>query len=258
MQDNNKTPSGLISLDNVIWEFLGNIKAGEERYEDFLGYALDFYRDRLNNNGFIGIKSSVMTLTDYNTFKLPNDCIDWITIAVQVGMRLRKLVRDDTIVWNFKDLHSQGLLDVIVKDDQGKMNLYTTEMNARGEDVGQNFHVSEKHDLIGYFTENKDQREITVHPVNTTVNQVVLRYISDTYNKRNETLVPVTSIPAIKGYIDWKDHEHSTSDTKYRRALRKKDLFDLSYDEFLAMEADWNPEDITEIIYDNFSLTPNI
>ena len=258
--ENNKVASGLISLDEVIWEFLGNTGFGEERYEDFLGHGLDFYRDELNNNGYIGIKTKTISLTEYKTFRLPEDCIDWIAIALQVGIRLRKLVRDDSIVWNFKDLYQDGVLDVLIKDDQGKMNLYTHELNSRGEDIGQNFRLSEKHDLTGYFTDNKDLREITIHPVDSTtvVSKVVLRYISDCYNKKDKTLVPVTSVPVIKAYIDWKYHEHSTSDKKIRMSPWKKGLYDSAYEKFQAMEADWDPDDIHEIMYDNYSLTPNI
>ena len=257
MKDNSPA-SGLVEIDLIVWEFLGNIKAGEERYEDFLGYALDFYSEELNNHGFIGVKNKVIDLTAYKTFKLPKDCIDWIAIAVQVGMRLRRLVKDDSIAWNFKDLNEQGMLDVIVKSDQEKMNLYTMETNAQGEDVGQNFHLSEKHDLMGYFTENKDSREITIHPVNVTVSQVVLRYISDCYNKKEKTLIPATAKKVMKSYIDWKDHEYNTADKKIRLSPWKKTLYDSAYEEYLAMNNDLTTDDIREMLYDAFSLIPTL
>lgn len=247
----------MVEIGDVVFEHLGNISSGDERREQFLGYALDFYSEELNNHGFIGIKDKVIDLTAWKTFKLPEDCIDWITIAVQVGIRRRSLVRDDSISWNFKDLHTQGLLDVIVKEDQDKMKVYTVNTNSQGDDVGQNFHLTEKHDVIGYFTENKDLKEITIHPVNVTVRQVVLRYISDCYNRREKTLVPVNAKKAMKSYIDWKDHEFG-NDKKYSKAERKRGLFTIAYDEFLAMKADWDFEDIREILYDSYSLTPNI
>lgn len=253
---NDKPASGLIPIDDVIWEFLGNIKSGEERYEDFLGYALDFYSEELNNHGFIGIKNELIKLTPYKTFDLPRDCIDWIAIFVQVGMRLRPLVKDNSLAWNNKELYEQGFLDAIVKDDQDNMHLYSININSIGDNVNQNFHLTEKHDLMGYFTENKELRQFTVHPVEETVTQIVLRYISDCYNNREKTLVPVTAKKVMKAYIDWKDHEFSTSDKKYNRAERKRGLYDIAYGEFQAMEADWDPNDIREMLFDTYTLTP--
>lgn len=244
-------------MTEVVDTALMDLDLGEELFEKFLHFGLKLYED-LITDGWYGIKDTILDMSAYKSITLPKDCIDWIICGVQVGTHVYAFTHDSNMGMNFKELNDAGTLTSVLATEQEEFGkTFSGYLNEMGEDVGKLFGLKFKHNSEGYFQENEELGEIYFNSNKVTDGKVFLRYISDCSIHEGETLVHRNAKSMMVSYIQWQYHLHNTDLNKKRMAGVYQELYAQEYDRFVQREVKWGIEEIKEVVYDAYSLTPN-
>lgn len=254
----NKVKPAYVPLSEIVWSALMDIGESEARFEQFLHWAIKSYKE-LNTEGHFGVRHIELTMTDYKAVCLPDDCIDWTLLGVQQGTEIRAFTKRTYQPLNFQVLHERGELLPAMNSETSESGYYFYgSYNLKGEHPGQHFGLKIKNNSAGYFREDEEERVIYFNP-NALIRdcRIYLEYISDCSDYSGVIMVHTNAAPVIEAYIHWKDAHFSSNPNKQRLAPMRKEVFDDEYGKYVAKTSDWSIEDIEEILFDAYSLSPN-
>jgi len=257
MADKKKKKPGFVPLSEVVWSALMDIEESEARFEQFLHWAIKGYRE-LNTEGHFGVRHKELSMTDYKAICLPDDCIDWTVIGIQRGSEIRAFTKNINMPLNFQVLNERNQLDPILNAELSETGYYFYgSYTLKGEDPGQQFGLMLKNNSAGYYREDFDERVIYLRPNEFKTNcRVYIEYISDCSDYNGVIMVHTNAMPVIEAYIHWKDAHFSSNPNKVRMTAIRKEVYDDEYQKYVAKMADWSIEDIEEVLFDSYSLTP--
>lgn len=224
---------GFVTIDSIVRSALMDIGAGMERYEVFRHWCLEGYKD-FNFDLAQEVKTVVLDLTAWKAVSLPLDYVDFVLIGVIVDNKIRVFTHDDRISLYRPDGDEDGITDPIVTtaspDVPADVPFYFWNVvNSQGEDAGQLYGLTVKHNGQGYYKFNTERREIQFSPAVDGNTKIYLEYISDGVNPNAQTVVNVYAAKLLKLYIHWSRLKFSKSanQAQIQRAMDdyNKELF---------------------------------
>lgn len=258
MADKKKKKPGFVPLSEVVYSALMDVQETEARFEQFLHWAIKGYRE-LNTEGHFGVRHKELSMTDYKAVCLPDDCIDWTVIGIQDGTELRAFTKNVNMALNFQTLDERGVLEPSLSKEIHETGYYFYgSYNFKGEHPGQHFGLTLKNNSAGYYREDFNERVVYLRPneFNSTC-RVMIEYISDCSDYEGVIMVHTNATPVIEAYIHWKDAHFSMNPNKVRLSPMRKEVYDDEYQKYVAKSSKWSVEDIEEVLFDAYSLSPN-
>jgi hypothetical protein len=243
------------SLDTVTKGALMDINEDMSRYEQFLYWAQEGYRD-LKFDVAREVKTISADLTPYMAIKFPDDYIDWVKIGVNQDGAMMTFTHDPRIINHEKNVDpmqapipfSEGEGDIQFSSLQiTDASFYSTNyVSQYGEDLGRRFGEKVKHNGLGYFRVNRARKEIQLNTVFiSNTDQVYLEYIADCEDVTKETFVNPYLARVLKLYIHWQRKENNDRLSGSEKA-RAEDQYWREFNRVKARMYSWNLEDIMD------------
>jgi hypothetical protein len=241
----------MYSLDYIVRSSLADIGENESRYEQFLHYGLDgakeFYMDSARD-----VKICKLKLTDWRAIYKPKDYVDWVRIFIPRGKGMALFTNDPSLRTNTTKQPLEEATEPSKKFEDVSYFPHYSHMNRKGEHQGKMWGVKMTENPYGYFKEVGNQIQFDT---DLPIEEIYLEYISDGISC-GETLIHPYAYQMIKNYIHWKSSEYSTNRDQRSLAPRREQQY---WDEHSRMRARFNDlgkNDILDIFYDNYSLSP--
>jgi hypothetical protein len=253
-----KKKPGYIPLSEVVYSALMDVQETEARFEQYLHWAIKGYQE-LNTEGHLGVRHKELPISAYKTVALPDDCVDWTLIGIKQGTEIRAFTKNNNMHLDFQRENERGdLPPAMLSEIEEKGYYFYGTYNIKGEHPGKHFGLKLKNNSAGYFRENKEERIIELHPNTTqTITRVYLEYISDCTDYAGVIMVHLNMRPVLEAFIHWKDAYFSSNPNKVRLTGLRQEQYKEEYDKFVAKNNDLTVEDIEEILFDAYSLSPN-
>lgn len=224
---------GFVTLDSIVRSALMDIGESMSRYEQFKHFAIEAYRD-FHFDMAQSVKTVQLSLSAWKAINIPIDMVDWVMIGVVVDNKIRAFTNDDRISLYRPDDDEDGVTDDIVTtaspDVPADVPFYFWNVvNSQGEDAGQLYGLTVKHNGQGYFKMNPERKEIQFSPAVDSNTKIYLEYISDGIDPNAQTVVHIYAAKLIKNYIHWSRVKFSKSanQAQIQRAMDdyNKELF---------------------------------
>ena len=251
MEEKDKKLVGCQTLDQITRRAIHDISAGMERYEQFLGWAIEGHGE-LHMDMLREIKIVELNLTPWKAIQWPDDYMDFVLIGVRTGGQIAVFTNDQNLALAY-DYETDDDLDPLPNDTfippngQAEIALTSTRywflnQNIHGEDTGGVFGLAVKDNGLGYYRVNRPRREIQLSP-KVDAGKAYLEYIANGYKPCKKTTVNLYAAKAIKTYIHWQRCLFSTKNkadaATFERLFGNEvyklidRMFDLSIDDVL-------------------------
>ena len=220
---------GVVTLDSIVRSAIMDIGAGMERYEQFKHWSIEGYRD-FHFDLAQEIKTTVLTLSAWKAVDIPIDFVDWVMIGVIVDNKIRVFTHDDRISLYRPDADEDGITDALVTTEDPVIQdsvpmWFWGNRTSMGEDAGQLYGLTVKHNGVGYYKFNPERKEIQFSPEVDGNTPVYLEYISDGIDPCEKTMVNIYAAKLIKLYIHWQRHRFAKSSNRAQVADAKDDYW---------------------------------
>lgn len=254
-------PRGVVTLDSVIRSYLMDFGAGLERYEQGKHWILEGYKE-FNFDLAAEIKTVALDLTAWKAISLPLDYVDFVVIGVVIDNKIRVFTHDDRISLYRPDDDEDGVTDPIVTtaspDIPADVPFYFwNAVNSQGEDTGQLYGLTVKHNGQGYYKFNTERREIQFSPAVDGNTKIYLEYISDGVNPNAQTVVNAYAAKLLKLYGHWMRHTFSKSSTMAEKALAK-DMYQKEFFKVQNRIQKVTVDDVLEVMRDAYALVKTV
>jgi len=249
------TSKAFIPILQVVDSALMEMQAGESKRELFLHYALELVHE-MTLNGWRGLVDTEITMTPYKSIELPPDCIDWVVLGARVGAELLQFTNENMMVRDFKDRYDADLLDTDINYEKDNYGYFFSNLDERGNEVGQMFGLKVKHEYAGRFIEKVDTREIFFKSLVFTHQSVYVRYISSGPLEEDVTYVHQVDKPLIKAWVKYQYFLNHPSDRQHNRVGTWKEIYNEEYNNFIERTSRLSIADIKEVVYDSWATVP--
>ena len=254
-----------VTLNEIVNKALADITEGSHRKEQFLLWALDYYR-KLKLDVARDVRTVSLQMTPYKSIILPDDCVDWISIGIKNGEVL------DTFVNKWRDLIPRASANddeeptaptYTLSDPDGEGIVFCNYTDTGGN-PGKLFGLLVKDNLHGYFTPNMNQHvnEIQLSASVPAGTPIFLMYLSTVFDPTIESIISPYFEDYIRKGIHYENLKHSRNSGN--RRITSEMVFEAKQerdDELcLAVERRWDlsVDDIIEICRQGYSLAPKI
>jgi len=219
-EKNKHSPTkGMMTVDQIVNSALTDISAGDERYEQFLHWAIEGYRDFIMDVSQ-EVKTVELSLTDWKAIEYPDDYIDWALIGIRCGEMVKVLTNDNNLALTHtldptddNNPTANTALCSIDDVDTDPTRLYyfyfqptstyywANTLNNKGQDQGKLWGLGVKDNGLGYYSDNKERREIQLSVRLNADTKIYLQYVADGYDPCNQTSVNLYAAKLLKYYI---------------------------------------------------------
>jgi hypothetical protein len=248
------------TLSAAAYSALEDIQAGEERFNQFLHFAMEGYREFHMNAGK-QVKAEEIELKEWKQIDLPCDCVD-VNI---VGFRCGDLIKVLTYDRNIPKLHDSE--DCVKQENKPCPDIYSASTadalipfygfyDPGARYIQPKFYgVAVNYNHLGYFDIDWNKRVINFKETIKGQTKVYLEYITDGINYSRETIIHPYAFRLIKLWIHWqrKENDDRVSLSEKARAER---LFNNQYDEVLVSQMDMSIDDVKEALRSAYRRTP--
>lgn len=246
-------------IDNVVKGVCTDLGEGEERYVQYLHWALEAHKD-WHLDQAKEIKTIELDLTSYKAAELPDDYVDWTKIGIRCGNTILTFTHDEDMPFA-KDQDGDNVPDVdencpnfdvtdfsLVESAGAGLNsfayYYYNLLNSKGQDYGKIYGLTAKDNYQGYFRVNKEREEIQFRSNIINLTTIYLEYISNGYEPCGESLVHPYAAKLITLYVHWMRKKHNKLSARWEVQDAKTEywqefdrvqyrMFDLSVDDIL-------------------------
>lgn len=244
--------SRLITLNGLTRSYLNQSARPIHRYARCMKYGSDCLTELLFDTLQI-INTVRIPVNEFHEAEIPEDCIDKLKVAVQVGQFLRPLVEKTTLnpLPNFSYTDPADVSQVVYPSAETDENLWTSlrwwgyNTNTNGENVGGYYGLGAGSEPDTFsWDEKRNVIQLNYSIVNTFI---VLQYISDGTFVNAATQIPVYAKRTIETYTDWQYKENSKT-YGLGDAVHAKSIFDRQHEILRARKDNLTPELVQRII----------
>ncbi len=254
------------TINNVVKGVCLDLLEGEERYEQYLHWALKAHRD-WHMDQAKEVKTVICQLNSYKAIDWPVDYIDWTKVGIKCGNQILTFVNDDFMSFPIDSdadlvpdedaecIDVTDTADVLGSSIAGQGYYYYNTLNEKGQDLGKLWGLTAKDNFLGYFRVNTERQQIQFRSRFTGLTEIYLEHISSGYNPCEETLVHPYAAQLISLFIHWQR-------VKFKRPYIRGEVNDakLNYwEEFERVNGrqfDLTVEDILDVSRSGYSLIP--
>jgi hypothetical protein len=258
------------TIDNIVKGVCMDLGEGEERYEQYLHWALEAHKD-WHLDQAKEIKTVQIDLTPYKAAALPDDFVDWTKVGIKCGNTILTFAKDnympfpedndgDNVVDVDEDCPRFDVGDYSVVDANGYSlnsfsHYYYNTLNDKGQDTGNLFGLTAKDNYQGYFRLNKEREEIQFRSRILNLETIYLEYISNGYNPCGMSYVHPYAAKLINLYVHWMRKKHNRLSARWQIDDAKTDYWQ-EHDRVSGRMFDLTAEDILEAWRSAYSLLP--
>lgn len=253
----------VVTIDSCIRSAIIDIGAGMERFEQFKNWAIEGYKE-LHFDVIQEIKTVQLDLTAWKAIELPTDFVDWVMIGSVVDYQIRVFTNDNRISLYHDDLDPvDGDPDARDGDNSDPVDTTANQLyfwnttNQYGEDTGQLYGMTVKHNGQGYFKLNNERNEIQFSPAIDGDTKIYLEYISNGYDASVATAIHEYAGRCIKRYIHWQRLLHSKSSPLWERREAER-LYYVEYNKVVTRLNKITVEDVLDCARDAYRLVGSI
>ncbi len=259
-------------IDDIVKGVGTDLGEGEERYEQYLHWALEAHKD-WHLDQAKEIKTIEIDLTQWKSAVLPDDFVDWTKVGIRCGNTILTFTHDENMPFakdsdgdNIPDLDKDcpkfDVTDYSVVESSGAgLNsfayYYYNLLNDKGQDYGKLYGLTATDNYQGYFRLNKERQELQFRSRVVNLKSIYLEYISNGYNPCGESYVHPYAGKLISLYIHWMRKKHNKLSARWEILDAKTEY----WDEFSRVQwrmFDLSTEDILESWRDSLTLLPLI
>jgi len=245
------------SIDNIVKGVCVDMGEGEERYEQYLHWALkeakNWYLDFARE-----VKTIELPINDYLAVDLPDDYVDWTKIGIKSGNQILTFAHD-TYMAQPQDTDSDNVpnkdIDLVPDSSEEDGNYFYNVINSHGENTGRMWGQSAKDNYLGYFKIDLEREQIQLRTKISSLKTIYLEFISNGYEACGQGYVHPYVSQLIELFIHWKRLKHN----KYSASWQVRDARDDYEREFYRVQnrySDLGVEDVLEVWREGYSLTP--
>lgn len=255
----------VVTLDSIVRSALMDINEDMSRYEQFLFWAQDGYR-QLQFTVDRQIKTIAASVTNYKAIKMPKDYLEYVKIGIKNGDVLMLFTKAHNIMYQVDcgDVESAEVRteeqDILFRGgfaglDYGQ-SIYTDNFITEwGEHRGRLWGVVAKHNGTGYFRVNERKREIQLETslLGGTTQKVYMEYVAACIEPGKTTIVHPTYDRLLRYYIHWQRLENNDK-VGPNKAARAEDLYWREFERVRFIRYDWSIDEIIEASKDSFHM----
>ncbi|MEJ7644274.1 MAG: hypothetical protein WKF87_06745 [Chryseolinea sp.] len=236
------------TLSAAVYSVLDDIQAGEERFSQFLKYAIDAARE-FTFDALHEIHFAVIPMLQWKQIAFPSNMVDWTVIGVRSNGQMKVFTRDsgighfneDEVFEDISTVPAVGSIPIVGQDNyfHDGAGLYGSRISANQS---------------GYFNVDWKNRVFNFHNTVNNVGNVYLEYITDGINYCGQTVIHPYAFRAIQLYIHWQRKEN---DDKYSESAsaRAKHLFEQEYTKVIVRNLNLSIADIKEALRSQYRQT---
>ena len=198
-------------------------------YIQFIVYAREALRE-LTFDDLQVFNEKLIPINDTNSFEIPNDYVDYVTVGIPLGQGIRPLVEDKkmTSLNNFDSKFNivpyvnntdEDVAAIIPYNGLSLGNWYTTHMNNYGESIGRFFGGSRSY--IDTFKVCVERNEIQLNESLQGFDYAYLRYLSNGADSGASTTIDPYFEQTISTYIMWQHKEQNRTYSIGERQVAK-------------------------------------
>lgn len=187
----------LQTLETIARSALMDLGEDESRLEQFLHWAIEGYKD-YHFDQARSTKIKKIPINEHKGAPLPEDYVDWVRVGVQVEGRWIKLTHDPKIFQYPKTFPKQS-------GSYGQGYHYYNPFNDKGEHLGKDWGLGEKHNGYGYFSVG--EYEIQLNASKVSGKEIILQYLSN--ELCGDSAVHPYAAKMIKLYVLWQRKENN-------------------------------------------------
>lgn len=245
------------TIDNVVKSVCMDLGEGEERYEQYLHWAL-----KESKNWYLDFAKEICTrllpVNSYLAVDLPEDYVDWTKVGLKAGNQILTFVHDD-----FMSFPTDNDLDCIPDKDEDLMPddtdagyYYYNLLNDKGQDLGKLWGLSVKDNFQGYFRINEAREQIQFRTKMASMDQIYLEYISNGYDPCGLSYVHPYVSQLIELYIHWQRLKHQGKNAIKWQVDNAKNDYWVEFDKVQSRYLNMTAEDYLDVFREGFILTP--
>ncbi|HDZ26202.1 hypothetical protein LCGC14_1022950 [marine sediment metagenome] len=253
-------PRVVQTLDYCTRSALFDISAGMERYEQFLHWAIEGYRD-FHFDLAKEIRVKEIDMLPYKAIDFPDDYVDWVKVGIRCGDIVKTFTHEENMpwIWDQKECEKQAhevcnLSDATLDNTAGGWYFYNT-YNSRGQDQGRLFGLGIKDNGLGYFSISREFKQFQFSIKVASGSKIYLEYIADGIKPCAVTVVNIYAAKLIKLYVHWMRIKFNRSSPKWRIDQAEKYYWD-EFDRVGERLLDLTYEDVLQASRDGYMLAP--
>lgn len=245
--------SKFYTLSAAVRSVLEDIQAGEERFNQFMKFAMDGYKE-FQFDANLEFNVAIIDMKPHKQIDFPCDFVDWNFIGFKTGNTLNEFTKD-RIPKHFEVVNCVPQENKDMHPAMDAFPDFEWFYNHDIYDVGHHYGLPAAHNYNGYFDVDWKNRVFNFKRVVNNVNKVYLEYISDGINPSGKTIIHPYAFKCIQDYIHWQRREH---DDKYSLSdkQRAKFLYEEQFGKLLLRQLDLSIEDIKEALRSGNKGTP--
>lgn len=250
------------SLDSIVNSVIADLDEGStHNYDKYLHWALEALQD-FHMDSAQEVKTVMLPMNDYNAIDFPKDYVDWCKIGIAIGDKVKTFgVNDNIATYMDKDECGNPIKNSIGDCNSLPDNCsdgfggywFNNYINDHGEVLGRFFGIGGGSSGLGYYTVNKQSRQIQFDSVVRRTN-AYMEYIGTGFNPCETTVVNQYAKKLLKLYIHW----HRCKFKFGRISGETREAKQEYNDEYRLVRArlnDLTPEKIIELTRKNYKLS---
>jgi hypothetical protein len=235
------------TLSAAVYSCLEDIQAGEERFNQFLKWAIDGFQE-FHFEAAREIEVGVFEMNPWKQIDYPSNLVAISKVGIQIGNSIATFTIDKNIPKYFNEVDGikQENTDAPMLDESLLANdliPFFTDDYFSGS--GSYYGKPAQHNYSGYFDLDEKNRVINFKRTVTGQSLIYLEWITDGINPTGRTVIHPHVFKCIQNYIHWQRKEH---DDRYGggEAERARTLYNNSFQDVLVRQLDLSLADISE------------
>lgn len=255
--------SQLLTINEIVNGALFDISESSHRKEQFLKWALDYYR-RLKMDIARDVRETYLDMTPWKSVILPDDCVDWIRLGIANNESVNTIVNGRLLATRDCACEEDEPVAAVYEPEEGSEGFQFNTITEYGEDAGKMYGLMVKDNGLGYFTPHPNQRvnEIQLSASINAGTRIYLMYLSTLFDPRVDNIVH----PYCQDYIAFGCHYENLKNKRRagNRNISPQDIRDAKeeLDEELCKVAerrmDINSEGIMELVRNGHRQSPKM
>lgn len=181
---------GLVTLDNVIEEYLLVSDRPESDYRKALQLAIRGYQDLRLHTIRDGVKVTRETVSSIDRVDFPDDFVDFVSIGVPINGKVWQLTPNRDIVNTTTEVAG---VETQSADNEEGVDIPNESSKA--------YYVRGGSNTEGYYKIEWDKRRIKLQNVDATT--VILAYKTSGVSLDGTTYVPVKYVMTLNAFMEW-------------------------------------------------------
>lgn len=214
------------TLTATAYAALHDIGAGEERFDNFLKWAFEGYKE-FNFDAANEVRAEEIDMKPWKQVDFPCNMVDWNVIGFRYGNQVRAFTQDNNIPKVF------DVVNCVPQENQQKDYLgYEQEQYFPFWGYDDAYYLGASHfygavldyNHRGYFDVDWRNRVINFKQTVPEGSKVYIEYITDGINPTGYTVVHPYAHKCLQNYIHWQRKEHDD-----RKSLGEKQRAEIIY-----------------------------